>query len=173
MMSQVNEELPTVVPEVEEQLSLKIGFKRVLAAGALLVLCGVAMMTAPGSFSSSASVTDLKKVDIEKAKNANMFFFTKVDQKAFDAMDTNHDKKISIDEYNNVKKYAKDATAKRVVSSIPFEDMDMNGDEEIDFQEFQTYIEASKDSTLLDLVRGDTEKPTSEQLEKITKKYNL
>ena len=84
-----------------------------------------------------------------------------------------HDKKISIDEYNNVKKYARDATAKRVVSSIPFEDMDMNGDEEIDFQEFQTYIEASKDSTLLDLVRGDAEKPTSEQLEKITKKYNI
>ena len=88
-------------------------------------------------------------------------------------MDTNHDKKISIDEYNNVKKYAKDATAKRCRARFPFEDMDMNGDEEIDFQEFQTYIEASKDSTLLDLVRGDTEKPTSEQLEKITKKYNL
>ena len=112
----------------------------------------------------------MKKLDVEKAKSAESLFFSKVDQKAFDAMDTNHDKKISVEEYDNVKKYANDATAKRVVSSIPFEDIDIDNDKEITFQEFQTYIEASEDSTLLDLVRGSIEKPTQEQLAKIAKK---
>ena len=112
----------------------------------------------------------MKKVDVEKVKSAESLFFSKVDQKAFDAMDTNHDKKISVEEYDNVKKYANDATAKRVVSSIPFEDIDIDNDKEISFQEFQTYIEASEDSTLLDLVRGSVEKPTPEQFAKIAKK---
>lgn len=107
---------------------------------------------------------------MEKTLSAESMFFSKVDQKAFDAMDTNHDKKISVEEYDNVKKYANDATAKRVVKSIPFEDLDINSDKEITFTEFQTYIEASEDSTLLNLVRGSVEKPTPEQLAKIAKK---
>ena len=112
----------------------------------------------------------MKSIDIEKTKSAESLFFSKVDQKAFDAMDVNHDKKISADEYDNVRKYANDATAKRVVASIPFEDFDIDNDKAITFEEFQTYIEASKDSTLLDLVRGSVEKPTPEQLAKLAKK---